>query len=70
MSLLSFKALAPMVFEIFYRQGKNVQKLQSAITHEVFFKISSKFNQVIYSSLQIDLQSFKALAPVIFEIFY
>ena len=44
-------------------------KLQRAITHEVFFRISSKVNPIIYSSLQINLLSFKALALTVFEIF-
>ena len=65
----SFKVLAPTVFEIFCWQGKNVQKLQRAITHEAFFRIYSKVNQVIYSSLQIHSTSFKALALTVFEIF-
>ena len=34
-----------------------------------FFRISLKVNQVIYSSLQIHLLSFKALALSVFEIF-
>ena len=65
----SFKALAPTVFEIFCWQGKNAPNYKRAITHEVFFRISSKINQVIYSSLQIHLLSFKALALTVFEIF-
>ena len=47
---------------------KNAQ-LQRAITHEEFFRISSKVNQVIYSSIPIYLLSFKALASIAFEIF-
>ena len=43
--------------------------LQRAITHEIFFRIYSKVNQVIYSSLSINSPSFKALAPTVFEIF-
>ena len=43
--------------------------LQRAITHEIFFRIYSKVNQVIYSSLPINLPSFKALAPTIFSYF-
>ena len=45
-------------------------KIQWAITHVVLFRISSKVNQVIYSSLQINLLSFKALAQTVFEIFW
>ena len=41
-------------------------KLQKAITHEVFFKIYSKVNQVFYSSLPIYASSFKALASIVF----
>ena len=44
-------------------------KLQRAITQEVFFKISSKVNQVVYSSLPVYSPSFKALASILFEIF-
>ena len=44
-------------------------KLQRAITQEVFFKISSKVNQFVYSSLPVYLSSFKALALILFEIF-
>ena len=44
-------------------------KLQRAISQEVFFKISSKVNQVVYSSLPVYSSSFKALASIVFEIF-
>ena len=44
-------------------------KLQRAITHEVFFRIYSKVNQVIYSSIPIYSPGFKALASIVFEIF-
>ena len=44
-------------------------KLQRAITQEVCFKISSKVNQVVYSSLPVYSPSFKALALIVFEIF-
>ena len=43
-------------------------KLQRAITHEIFFKIYSKVNQIIYSSLPVYSPSFKALASIVFEI--
>ena len=43
--------------------------LQRAITHEVFFGIFSKVNQVIYSSLAMYSSTFKALALIRFEIF-
>ena len=39
------------------------------ITQEVFFKISSKVNQVVYSSLPVYSSSFKDLASMVFEIF-
>ena len=39
--------------------------LQRVITHENFFRIYSKVNQVIH--LPIDSPSFKALAPTVFE---
>ena len=44
-------------------------KLQRAITHDIFFRIYSKVNQVIYSSIPIYSQGFKALASIVFEIF-
>ena len=44
-------------------------KLQRAITQEVFFKISSKVNQVVYSSLPVYSSIFKALASILYEIF-
>ena len=40
-----------------------------AITHEVIFRIYSKVNQVIYSSIPIYSSGFKALASIAFEIF-
>ena len=40
--------------------------LQRAITHEIFFRIYSEVNQVIYSPLPIKSPSFKALAPIVF----
>ena len=36
------------------------------ITQEVFFKIYSEANQVVYLSLSVYLSSFKALALVVF----
>ena len=39
--------------------------LQRAITQGIFFRIYSKVNQVIYSSLSINSLSFMALAPTI-----
>ena len=44
-------------------------ELQRAITHYVFFRICSKVNQVIYSSIPIYSPGFKALASIVFEIF-
>ena len=43
--------------------------LQRAITHELFFRIYTKVNQVIYASLPINSTSFKSLALAFFEIF-
>ena len=47
----------------------NCSKLQRIITHEVFFRIYSKVNKVIYLSLPIYSLGFKALASIVFEIF-
>ena len=44
-------------------------KITRAITQEVFFKISSKVNLVVYSSLPVYSSSFKAPASIVFEIF-
>ena len=44
-------------------------KIKRAITHEVFFKIYSKVNQVVYSPLPVYSSSFKALVSIVFEIF-
>ena len=44
-------------------------KLLWAIPHEVFFRIYSEVNQVIYSSISIYSPGFKALAPRALEIF-
>ena len=49
-------------------QCKNAQN-ERAITQEVLFRIYSKVNQVIYSSLPIYSLNFKALATIVFEIF-
>ena len=46
---------------------KNAQ-LQRAITHEVFFRIYSNVNQIIYSSISIYSLGFKTLASIVFEI--
>ena len=43
--------------------------LRGRIAQEVFFKISSKVNQVVYSSLPVYSSSFMALASIVFEIF-
>ena len=64
----SFKALALIVFEIFCSQGQYLA-LQRVITHELFFRIYSKVNQIIKLSLSINSPSFKALAPTVFVIF-
>ena len=66
--LLTFKALALAIFETVCWQGKKCPKLQRAITQEAFFKISSKVNQVVYSSLPVYSSSSKALVPMVFEI--
>ena len=44
-------------------------KVIRAITHEVIFRIYSKVNQVIYSSILIYSPGFMALASIAFEIF-
>ena len=46
---------------------KKCPKLQRAIIHEVFFRIYSQVNQVIYSSIPIYLLGFKALASTLME---
>ena len=47
-----FKALAPTFFRYFADKVK-MPKIIRAITHEIFFRIYSKLNQVIYSTLPI-----------------
>ena len=68
-----FKTLACTVQKLCYAsksmQCKICPKLQRAITHEVFFRIYSKVNQVIYSPIPIHSPGFKALASMVFEIF-
>ena len=44
-------------------------KITKGHNSEVFFKISSKVIQVVYSSLPVYSSSFKALASIVFEIF-
>ena len=44
-------------------------KITKGITQEVYFKISSKVNQIVFSSLPVYSSSFKALASIVFEIF-
>ena len=39
------------------------------IIRELFLKIYSKVNQVVYSSLPVYSSSFKVLASIVFEIF-
>ena len=63
-----FKALAATVFELYFADKVKCPKLQRAITHEVFFRMYSKVNPVIYSSLPIYSSSFKGLAAIIFQI--
>ena len=46
---------------------KKCPNLQRAINHEIFFRIYSKVNQVISSS--INSPNFKALAPTVFRYF-
>ena len=49
----------------------SVQMLKMTRGHKiVLFRIYSKVNQVIYSSLPIYSLNFKALASIVFEIFY
>ena len=68
-----FKALALTFmsnsFLRYFADKAKCLNLQRAIIHEIFFRIYSKVNQVIWSSLSINLPSFKALAPTLFEIF-
>ena len=45
---------------------KDGHDMKRAITHEVFFKIYSNVNQMVYLSLPINSPSFKALAPTLF----
>ena len=47
----------------------NWLNLQRAITPEIFFRIYSKGNQVIFSSFSIYSSSYEALVPTVFEIF-
>ena len=67
-NLPSFKAVAPTVFEILLTREK-CSKLQRAITHELFFKIYLKVNQVVYSSISVDSSGFKALVLIFFSYF-
>ena len=46
----------------------HAKNLQRAINHEVFFRISSKVNQVIYLSLAMHSSTFKTLVLLVFEI--
>ena len=46
--------------------SKMAQKLQRVITQEEFFKIYSKFNQVVFSPLPVYSLGFKALALIAF----
>ena len=57
----SYEALAPTVFEIFCRQGKNAQIYKG---HSCPEAIGPSF-----SSLPIYLSSYEALAPTVYEIF-
>ena len=45
-------------------------KLQRTVTHEKFFRIYSKINQGIYSSLSVYSSSCKALASIAFFFFF
>ena len=49
---------------------KNAQNDKGPLLKKYFFRIYSKVNQVIYSSLPINISNFKALASIVFEIFY
>ena len=44
-------------------------KRQRAITQEILFRIYSKVNQVIYSSLPIYFLNFKALSSIVLRYF-
>ena len=60
---IKMKALALMDFKMV-----KCPKLQRGLYHEVFFRIYSKINQVIYLSLPIFSPNIKALAAMSFEI--
>ena len=49
---------------------ENAQIYKGPLLMKYFYIIYSKSNQVIYLSLPINLPSFKALAPTVFEIFF
>ena len=65
---LQVTSILPMNFESIALCNVKCPKLQRAITHEEFFRIYSKVNQVIFSSIQIYSPGFKALASIAFEI--
>ena len=46
-----------------------MSKITKCHNSAVFFKIYSKINKVVYSSLPVHSLSFKALASIVFEIF-
>ena len=49
-----------------HQKACNVKMPKVTKGHEVFFRIYSKVNQVIYSSIPIYLPGFKALASIVF----
>ena len=65
----SFKSLALTVFEIFCYQDKMPKITKGHNSISIFFKIYSKVNEVVYSSLQIHSPNFMALALTVFDIF-
>ena len=70
---MKFQILACTIQNLCYAsksvQCKKCPKLQRVIMHEVIFRIYSKVNQVIYSSIPIYSPGYKALASIAFEIF-
>ena len=62
-------AVASTVFEILSWKGENAQFTKGHYSWNIF-RMYSKLNQVIYSSLPINKTSFKALAPTGISFFF
>ena len=65
----SFKSLALTVFFRYFADKIKMPKITKGHNSISIFKIYSKVNQVVYSSLQIHSPYFMALALTVFEIF-